>query len=218
MGTRDWAAVSTTVAHSCTIIVMTTQGATGARRYRMQKRLEDVEETRRRIVEATVELHGTVGPIHTTISGVAERARVQRSTVYRHFPDEEALFGACTSHWFARHPWPRPDDWRTESDGSARLERGLGELYRYYEANEAMMSNSFRDIAIMPAFVGESIRAQLDNMHAALVEPWHSRDHRLEVALRHALDFRTWQSLASHGMRPGSAAELMTTMIASLAD
>jgi AcrR family transcriptional regulator len=196
---------------------MTTHGPTGTRRYRMRKRLDDVEETRRRIVEATVELHGTVGPLHTTISGVADLAGVQRSTVYRHFPDEEALFGACTSHWFARHPWPRPDDWRTESDGAARLERGLAELYRYYEANEAMMANSFRDIAIMPAFVGESIRAQLDNMHAALIEPWPDPDDRLEVALRHALDFRTWQSLASHGLRPAPAAELMTAMIAGLA-
>jgi AcrR family transcriptional regulator len=183
----------------------------------MRKRLDDVEETRRRIVEATVELHGTVGPLHTTISGVADLAGVQRSTVYRHFPDEEALFGACTSHWFARHPWPRPDDWRTESDGAARLERGLAELYRYYEANEAMMANAFRDIAVMPAFVGESIRAQLDNMHAALIEPWPDPDDRLEVALRHALDFRTWQSLASHGLRPAPAAELMTAMIAGLA-
>ena len=72
-----------------------------ARSYRMGKRLEDVEETRRRIVEAAVELHGTVGPLHTTFSGVAAEAGVQRSTVYRHFPDEAALFGACTSHWFA---------------------------------------------------------------------------------------------------------------------
>ena len=87
-------------------MIVMKQDTTATRPYRMRKRLEDVEETRRRIVEATVELHGTVGPANTTYAGVAALADVQRSTVYRHFPDEEALFGACTSHWFARHPWP----------------------------------------------------------------------------------------------------------------
>jgi len=185
----------------------------------MGKRLDDVEETRRRIVEAAVELHGTVGPSHTTISGVADKADVQRSTVYRHFPDEEALFGACTSHWFARHPWPRPDDWRVETDGAHRLERGLGELYRYYDENHQMMFNSFRDIEDMPAFVGESLRAQLENMHVALMEPWaRPAGERLQIAVRHALDFRTWMSLASNGLTPGRASGLMTAMVAGLAD
>ena len=189
------------------------------RPYRMRKRLEDVEETRRRIVEAAVELHGTVGPSHTTISGVADKADVQRSTVYRHFPDEEALFGACTSHWLARHPWPRPDDWRVETDGAHRLERGLGELYRYYDENHQMMFNSFRDIEDMPAFVGESLRAQLENMHVALMEPWpRPADERLQIAVRHALDFRTWMSFASNGLTPGRASALMTAMVAGLAD
>jgi len=198
---------------------MRTSPSTESRPYRMGKRLEEVEATRRRIVEATVELHGTVGPSHTTVSGVADMAGVQRSTVYRHFPDEEALFSACTSHWFARHPWPRPDDWRIDTDGAARLERGLGELYRYYDENQQMMFNSFRDIAIMPAFVGENLRAQLENMHTALVEPWgRPDDQRLQIAVRHALDFRTWMSLASNGLAPGRASELMTAMVVGLTD
>jgi AcrR family transcriptional regulator len=200
------------------LVSMTGAGDMNTRPYRMRKRLEDVEDTRRRIVEATVDLHGTVGPMHTTISGVATAAGVQRSTVYRHFPDEEALFGACTSHWFARHPWPRPDDWRVESDGAARLERGLGDLYRYYDENEQMMSNSFRDIEIMPAFVGESLRAQLENMQAVLLEPWvDTGSERLHVAIRHALDLRSWQSLAAGGLRPAQASELMAAMVAGLA-
>ena len=204
---------------ACILISMSTEAVQAPRPYRMGKRLEDVEETRRQIVEATVELHGSVGPLHTTISGVAAKAGVQRSTVYRHFPDEEALFGACTSHWFARHPWPRPDDWRVEPDGATRLARGLGDLYRYYDENEQMMFNSFRDISIMPAFVGEAIRAQLEHMHDALVEAWsRPDDHRLQIAVRHALDFRTWMSLASNGLDPARASELMTAMIVGLTD
>lgn len=191
--------------------------AARTRSYRMGKRLEDVEETRRRIVEAAVGLHGTVGPAETTFSAVAATAGVQRSTLYRHFPDDEALFGACTSHWFARHPWPRSDDWQEEPDPARRLERGLLELYRYYDDNTQMLSNAFRDIDVIPTFVGELLQAQLQNAYNVLDEAWpEADDHRRQVAIRLALDLRTWQSLSSNGLRPAQASALMATMIAGL--
>jgi AcrR family transcriptional regulator len=182
----------------------------------MRKRRQDVEQTRQRIVEAAVELHGSVGPVNTTFSAVAELAGVQRSTIYRHFPDEAALFGACTSHWLASHPWPRPDDWRREPDPATRLERALTELYGYYDANAQMLANSFRDIEVMPAFVGEFMRAQLQNMHTALVEAWpeDARDRHLMVAIAHAIDFRAWQSLSSQSLATELAAQIMTDMVA----
>ncbi|HEX6195778.1 MAG TPA: helix-turn-helix domain-containing protein [Jiangellaceae bacterium] len=189
--------------------------ATKSRSYRMRKRRDDIEQTRQRIVDAAVELHGTVGPKDTTFSAVAERAGVQRSTVYRHFTDEEALFGACTSHWLAGHPWPRPDDWRTERDPDRRLELGLTQLYGYYEANTQMLANSFRDFELMPAFVGEFIRTQLSGMRAALLEAWpeDARDHNLTVAIAHAIDFTTWRSLSSQSLTVEDAARLMTEMV-----
>jgi AcrR family transcriptional regulator len=199
------------------MISMSTQQKATTRPYRMRKRLEDVEETRRRIVEAAVELHGTVGPANTTYAGVAELANVQRSTVYRHFPDEEALFGACTSHWFARHPWPRTDEWRTERERLDRLHRGLRELYRYYAANEQMLSNAWRDMEVMPPFVGEMMQAQVDHTEAVLLEAWPDPDRRdLRLAIAHALDMRTWRSLADAGAAPDEAADLVATMVACL--
>ena len=68
------------------------------RKYTKRRRAESEQETRRRITEAAVSLHGSVGPARTTISAIAERAGVQRATVYRHFPDEESLFAACSGH------------------------------------------------------------------------------------------------------------------------
>lgn len=97
------------------------------RRYTLGQRAATQEETRRRIVEATVHLHETLGPRATTISAVAERAKVQRLTVYRHFADENELFKACTSHWFASHPIPEPSAWAMET-GLARVQRALGQL------------------------------------------------------------------------------------------
>ena len=192
-----------------------TNTMTTPRPYRMRKRLEDVEETRQRIVEAAVELHGSVGPANTTYSSIAELAGVQRSTVYRHFPDDETLFGACTSHWFARHPWPSTESWRRESDPSRRIGLALRELYRYYADNDLMLSNAQRDVAIMPVFVGQALAAQLEHYAAVLLEAWPDPASRTrQLAVRHALDLRTWHSLAEAGASPQEAAELMAQLVA----
>jgi len=186
------------------------------RQYRMRKRLDDVNETRRRIVEAAVELHGSIGPAGTTISAVAERAGVQRSTVYRHFPDEEALFGACTSCWLSEHPWPEYLRWKEIDDPAERLARALVEVYEFYAAGRAMIANSYRDIAVMPEFVGAAMAAQIQGMHEALTVGWKARGRQhalLKAAVAHVLDFRSWQSLTDAGLTPAEAAQLMTQMV-----
>src|SRR3954453_23200307 len=99
------------------------------RSYELKKRAEAMAGTRLRITEAAVELHGSVGPSRTTVSAVAERAGVQRHTVYRHFPTEAALFSACSSHWATKNPWPDPAGWTSLGDG-------LDQLYRWYEQTE----------------------------------------------------------------------------------
>lgn len=181
----------------------------------MGKRRDDIEETRSRIVEAAVLLHGTVGPAHTTVSAIADSAGVQRSTVYRHFPDDDALFRACTGHWLARHPWPDPGRWLEIRDPEARIGSALDELYAYFSTNQRMLRNSLRDREAMPAFVGAAAAARLEAMHAALMANWVRRGRqrlRLTAAARLALDFRTWESLDAAGLTPSQAAELMTDL------
>src|SRR6476661_7518507 len=95
------------------------------RRYQLGKRAETMEATRRRITVAAVELHGTLGPARTTMTAVAERAGVQRQTVYRHFANEEELFAACSAHFAARHPWPDAGRWRAIADPAERLRIAL---------------------------------------------------------------------------------------------
>ena len=96
----------------------------------MRRRAEQVDQTRQRIVEATVELHGSVGPALTTIAAVAEAAGVTRLTVYRHFPDDAALFAACSAHWISRQQLPDPGAWSQIGDPAARLRAGLADLHR----------------------------------------------------------------------------------------
>jgi AcrR family transcriptional regulator len=194
------------------------RAATGqARPYRMRKRQDDVQQTRQRIVDAAVELHGTVGPAQTTVSAIAELAGVQRSTVYRHFEDDDALFGACTSQWFASHPWPSPSGWTTVADPVERLEAGLRQLYRYFDENRQMLANVSRDLLAMPLFVQELMRAHTHATLVVLMEPWAEAGvDQLEPALALAVDFNSWLAVDRAGLTPDEAAATMTRMLVAL--
>src|SRR5688500_16831838 len=112
-----------------------------ARSYELKKRAERQEQTRMRIVEAAVALHGEVGPARTTVSAVAERAGVERHTYSRHFPDERSLLLACSGHFTALNPLPDPARWEAIADPQARLRRGIREVYGYYARHEGLLAN-----------------------------------------------------------------------------
>ena len=196
-----------------------------ARKYEMKRRAERQGETRQRITEATVELHQALGPARTTISAIAERAGVQRLTVYRHFPDEHALFVACTSHYMDHNPPPEPDPWIEVADAEARLRRALAEVYAYHRRTEPMMISILRDAQVHPLTreFAEPYFQHWDRMRHILVAGWEAQDQQLEElllgAVGHALDFQTWRSLVSQqGLGDEQAAELMAGMVKSLID
>ena len=189
-----------------------------ARTYEMTKRLKQVEETRQRITEAAVELHGTVGPAKTTVSAVAERAGVERLTVYRHFPDEQALFEACTGHWLEQNPPPNHGAWATIGEPAARLHTALGDLYAWYEATEQMMSNFFRDGPSVPALHGRlsEWEGYIQTAHGILARGWNVRGRKralLVAAIGHALDFHAWSSLDRQGLDTEDARRLMVMLV-----
>ncbi len=181
------------------------------RRYRKRRRAELEDETRLRITEAAVDLHGSLGPAKTTISAVAERAGVQRATVYRHFPDEEALFGACSAHWLAQHPLPDLADWAAIGDPEERLRVALGALYAWYESGEEMLERTTRDATLVPAMraaVGLR-RAWLAEAAATIVRARPERGarrRRVEAAIGHAVSFATWRSLVREQSLSGADA------------
>ncbi len=116
----------------------------------MRKRADDVAETRQRIVEATVRLHGTVGPAATTVAAVADEAGVTRLTVYRHFPEPEDLFDACSTHWIGQQTSPNPRRWSEIADPVERLCVGLADIYRYYRDGQSMLERVYHDLAALP--------------------------------------------------------------------
>jgi AcrR family transcriptional regulator len=188
------------------------------RKYKLKKRAEQMGETRLRITDAAIELHGTVGPSRTTMSAVAERAGVERRTLYRHFPNEADLFAACSSHYFTANPWPDLGNWRAIRDPQQRLERALGELYAYYERNEPMFSNVFRDAEVVD-FARDAVApldVYLDEAAEILTTGRQARGRRRQLlrgALRHALAFSTWHSLSTNGIGRSDAAKLMTSLV-----
>src|SRR5215213_3943262 len=105
------------------------------RKYEMKRRAERMRQTRRRITEATVELHQAVGPARTTVSAIAQKAGVQRHTYYAHFPETKDLYQACTAHYLQRNPLPDPSRWAEISGPEERLREALKVVYAYYRGN-----------------------------------------------------------------------------------
>jgi len=204
---------------------MSSEKTTATKRpYRKRRRAELEDETRLRITKAAVDLHGTLGPAKTTISAVAERAGVQRATVYRHFPGEEALFGACSMHWLGQHPLPDLAEWTAVADPEDRLRLALSSLYAWYESGEEMLEKTTRDASLVPAMrvPVELRRAWLAEAAATIVRgrpERGARRRRVEAAVGHAISFATWRSLVREQDLSGpDAVELMHGLVALAAE
>lgn len=184
------------------------------RTYTMKRRAEQQAETRRRIVDAAVELHTSVGPAATTFSMLAERAGVQRHTLYAHFPDERSLLLACSSLTMERDPLPASEPWRAIADQHDRLRTGLAAIYGWYERNAALAGCVLRDAEhhaltgeIVEMRFGPSLAGYVDVLGAGLGK----RQHAVLVL---ALSFFTWRSLVRDGgLRPPLAAKVMVRAI-----
>ena len=202
---------------------MSTQTGSTKRRYEKRARAAQEQATRSRIVEAAIELHGTVGPARTTISGIAERAGVRRATVYRHFPDERALFLGCSGAWAERNPPPDPDSWASVADPGARLEAALDAIHGWYERVEPMLTNVLRDADAVP-IVGEIQAAgrlrYLARVEDGLASGWGARGHagrRLRATIGLALDFLAWRTLHERGLDRAETIAVMASAVRAAA-
>jgi AcrR family transcriptional regulator len=186
------------------------------RTYTLKRRAEQQAETRRRIVEAAVELHGSVGPALTTVSMVAERAGVQRHTFYAHFPDERSLLLACSGLVFERDPLPDAEPWRTIEDPKEQLRVGLRAIYDWYERNAELAACVLRD-AEHHALTREVNELRVGPHMAAYREVLGAkRSAKQRTLLPLALSFFTWRTLAREsGLKQGAAVGAMVQAIDS---
>ncbi len=184
------------------------------RSYTKTRRADNQAETRQRIVEAAMGLHGEIGPSATTISMIAERAGVQRHTVYAHFADELSLLMACSGLHGQQNPLPAPEAWAQLASPEAKLTAALAAVYAWFAANEAMTANVLRDIE-----TNEPLR-QVTQMRfgAPLAAIYESLSGGLSAkgraALTLALSFHTWRTLIRDAkMKPKDAVALMVRTV-----
>jgi len=185
-----------------------------ARKYELKQRAERQAETRRRLVEAAIELHRTKGPARTTLSDIARLAGVQRHTLYRHFADEREIGLACSGLYMDRNPPPEAENWRAFPPGESRLRAGLVELYAWFAANEDMLANVTRDAEMHPLTLEMfQLRAgeRMTAVYEVLAEGLEGERRRAALAL--ALDFRAWRRLTASGL---SSADTVETMAAAV--
>ena len=161
-------------------------------------------------MDATIELHKVKGSA-ATITEIAQRAGVGRVTVYRHFPDEAALFAACSGHYFSEHPLPDLARWRTIADPRARLREALSESWGWHEENRQMMTVALaetRDLPIMAPY-----HRYWDEAAELLAEPWRRRGKRraaLKAAIALSLSFDSRRTLVEEqGLAVDEAIELL---------
>lgn len=188
----------------------------------MTRRRQLVDATRERIIQAALELHAEVGPAYATISAVAQRAGVQRHTVYRHFPDLVSLFQACTAHGMATTGLPEPADWLDVGDAYDRLRTVLSAMYGYWRRNERLVANILRDMPVTPELVegSQSYQDHLGRIWQSAMQPWAGvagpRGNAVRALIGTALEFGTWQALTQrYGLDDGPAVELMVTAVRS---
>jgi AcrR family transcriptional regulator len=185
------------------------------RKYELKKRAERQEETRRRIVEAAIQLHRTKGPARTTFSDIARTAGVQRHTLYRHFPEERDLMLACSGHFYEEEAPPDPAAWSGLADPGQRLRAGLSALYLWYERVEDMFTCVLRDAEVSPVVreMRELRGAEPMRRIRASLADGLGAERRVQAALDLALDFHAWQRLGRSGLDPAEAANLMADVI-----
>lgn len=186
------------------------------RAYTLKRRAEQQAETRLRIVEAAVALHGELGPALTTLSMVAERAGVQRHTLYAHFPDERNLLMACSGLSVERDPLPNPAAWRDIVDRRERLRIGLAALYAWYERNAELVGCVLRDAGFHP-LTKEIAELRYGPTMAAYAGVLGTKLNSRQRAMLHlALGYSTWRRLAcDSGLKSVAAAKMMTQAISA---
>ena len=170
----------------------------------MDKRKAAVEETRRRILQATLALHSEKGIFGTSWQDIARRADVSVGTVYKHFPSLDELVPACGELMYAITRPPSLEDAPEIFAGAGSLEERLGrlisELFDFYERGAAYIETDFQERrlpavreweaymrAIIAGLVGEAL---------ASAEP----DESTVQTVSALLDFYTFKSFMDRGI------------------
>ncbi|HKF64050.1 MAG TPA: TetR/AcrR family transcriptional regulator [Dongiaceae bacterium] len=169
------------------------------RRYRIEGRRKAMEETRQRILEATVALHADQGVLATTYAQIAARADVALPTVYKYFPDLPRLVAACTRHVDALAPALGPEIFAPGSALEARIEALVTAVFVLHRFQAPWLRHGPPEAGRLPAldeFLAEG-QARLRTLIALALAPRYGEapPPGLIALFETLLDFSAWQRL-----------------------
>jgi AcrR family transcriptional regulator len=188
------------------------------RKYTMDnKRKAAVEETRRRILEATLALHSEKGIFGTSWQDIARRADVSVGTVYKHFPSLEELVPACGELMYAITRPPSSDDAPRIFSGARSLEERLGrlveELYGFYERGAPYIETDFQERRLPEVQEWEAhMRATVAGLVREALLPAGPDEGTVRSASA-LLDFPTFKSFAEWGIPKERAAKTINEVL-----
>lgn len=181
------------------------------RRYRLGRRGEAAEETRRRIVDATFALHSEQGVAATTMKHIAERADVSVGTVYHHFPTYDDAIQACGEHAIALAPPPGPDLFagaKTRAERIERLVRACFERFERIPNYEGVRAEQGKFAPLRGFFAAEA-----KIMRALAATAAGRSAERAAPTVVALIEPGVWRSLRAAGLTTGAAARQIAAVI-----
>lgn len=183
------------------------------RKYDMGKRRAAVEQTRRRILEATLALHAERGIFGTSWQDIAHRADVSVGTVYKHFPSLDELVPACGELMYAITRPPSLEDapriFARADSPEERLGRLISELFDFYERGAPYIETDLQERRLPAVVEWEAyLRATIAGLvreALAYAEP----EERMVQAVSALLDFSTFKSFLDRDIPKEQAAKTM---------
>jgi AcrR family transcriptional regulator len=182
------------------------------RTYQLGRRAESAEETRRRLVQATFELHSEQGIAATSMKQIADRAGVGVGTVYHHFATLDDTVMACGQMVMATYPPPTEATFSGVPGMRERLARLARALFEHLDKVGFEMVRVDRDRQpIVRQFADEELTHRIELTRAALA-PFAIDREQIRVAAAF-LDIGVYRALQAVGLSLDQAADAIADMI-----
>jgi AcrR family transcriptional regulator len=188
------------------------------RKYQMTRRSAAVEQTRARIIAATVAAHRELGIDATSWEEIARRAGLGVGTVYRHFPTLDQLLPACGEVVGQTLALPAADDIRGLFAGATgtrtRIERLVAEAFGIYQRGAPFIDNIRRERGQLPQLEDyhQHIEATLDALTREALHPLTPRPQAADIA-RALIDLPAWRAFTDRGFTTEQAIQIVSRLI-----
>lgn len=184
------------------------------RRYNLGRRAATVEETRRRIVEAIINLHAEKGVLGTSLEDIARRADVALGTVQRHFPSLDDVVRACGPRITQITRPPNPEIFSGQDALSNRIKTLVQELFAFYERAAPWLEVGRCERKKLPV-LDEGVRHLEELLEGTVREGLRPSitDERTLKVITALTDFYVWKSLSDRGMRDKAAALISDVLL-----